>query len=175
MMEINFDELFKAGANTLEIYLCPPGQGGENEDVIGSGPNDVYVGWNGRPMMRTGNTLTLEEFYYKDMVCSYDKATDSQRISRRILIKDFHVGNLYLALFKEEQVPAFMFPCTTDISHKCVIQRKMARINNRLFIVNDKEGDTIYIYTRYTHSDNVDATKAKADINTAITRMMSSV
>lgn len=176
-MEINFEHLFGSGGNTLEIYACPPSTSGASASGLGLGPGpDVIVGWTGAevPQLK-GTVTTLEDFYYRDMVCTYDKATDSQKVTQRILVSDMVVGNIYMSVYREGQVPAYTFPCTTDISHKAIIQRKSMRVNNRLFITLDNDGDHTYLYTRYNHSDNVDSTKAKADLNMAITKMLALV
>lgn len=164
--EIDFEHLFVSGANTLEIYACP--------GVIGSGStDDVVVGWrSGAVPTFKGLVTDLEEFNYRDLVCSYEKASDSQKVTQRVLVRDMIVGNLYISVYREGQVPPYTFPCTTDISHKSNIQRKSLRVNNRLFITLDSDGANTYLYTRYNHSENVDSIKAKVDLNIAIAKML---
>lgn len=164
-MEINFDTLFVDGGTALEIYLCDTNQ---------SNSVDVLVGRTQEYQVRSSNTITLKEFYYRDITCSYDTHTDAQRIMRRSLVKDYNVGNLYIAVFKEEQVPAYYFPTTMDMSTSLDIQRKTMRLNNRLSIINDTENMKYhYLYLRYSHSDNVDTTKIKHDINQGISKLVS--
>ena len=169
-MEVDFDKLFVSGANTLEIYVCPslPGPISEARDVV--------VGWSGAavPQLKSSVTL-LEEFNYRDLVCAYDKATDSQKVTQRVMVSDFTVGNLYMSVYREGQVPPYTFPCTTDISYKATIQRKALRVNNRMFITLDNDGENTYLYLRYNHSDNVDSSKIKADLNAAIGQMVALV
>lgn len=163
-MEIDFAELFVDGATCLEIYLCP--------DV--SDPTcDVCVG-HGSPFakMNTANAITMQEYYYRDLVFSYDKSNDSQRVFRRTLVRDIRAGNLYLAVFREEPMPAYVFPCTTDIPYSLEIQRKTVRLGNRLHIIQDTENTKHnYLYVRYGHSANVDISKMKSDINCALRRI----
>lgn len=166
-MQINFDELFVDGATTLEIYRRPPAHQTGTEA-------DVDVGWT-RPFDLKGgsvNTVTLDELYYKDLTCAYDKATDSQKVYRRILCKDFIVNDLYVAVFREELVPAYMFPCSLDIPFKTQLTRKTIRINNRMYLTVDSEDEYHYCYVRYTHADHVDSVKMKMDLNDALSRLM---
>lgn len=168
-MEINFDSLFDEGGNILEVYLCAgPSHGNKS---------DMSVGLANSAQLRVGNTVTLREYYYKDMQFSYDRSNDAQRLTRRILTKDIQAGGIYLAVFKEEQMPPFMFPVTTQVAYECDIKRKSMRLNNRLFMISDTEAtndhdDAHYLYLRYTHASNVDMSKVKADINAALQQLI---
>ena len=164
-MEIDFANLFTGDATTLEVYMCPD----SNEDAT----SDITVGRTKPYELRVNGTLSLREYYHRDVVCSYDQTNDSQRVTRRTLMKEYHIGNLYIAVFKESQVPAYAFPVTTDIATSLHIQRKTLRLNNRMYIVNDIEDQNYhYLYVRYTHSDTVDMTKMKHDLNEAIKRLL---
>lgn len=164
-MEIDFADLFTDGATTLEVYLC---SSQESHDA------DIRVGRSKPFDVRAHGSLSLREYYYRDIVCSYDQTNDSQRVTRRTLIKDFHVGNIYILVLKEDQVPSYTFPVTTDIATSLDIQRKTLRLNNRMHIVNDVENsEHHYLYIRYTHSDAVDVTRMKHDLNGAIGRLLS--
>jgi hypothetical protein len=179
-MEIDLADLFSDGATVLEVYLC--NQGGQSSGgSSGDGGLDVCVGHVKPFDIRVHSALSLREYYYKDISCSYDKSNDSQKVTRKTLIKDFQVGNLYIVALKEEQVPSYSFPVTLDMAATLDIERKTIRLNNRMHIINDIEqsvcgDDTItyhYLYLRYTHSDAVDITKIKTDINDAISRLLS--
>ena len=163
-MEIDFATLFTNGASVLEIYLCPE---------VSVDSRDVAVGWpeSFRPTLRYGTPVNIQEFYCKDLICSYDKSNDSQKVVRKIMTKSVIVGNLFIAAFIEDQVPAYMFPTTQDIAHIAEITRRSFRINNRMFITNDRDNTHAYYYIKYTHSDNVDVTKMKADLHAAIQKL----
>jgi hypothetical protein len=165
-MEIDFAELFADGGTCLEIYLCT-----DVSDPTLS--NDIRVGHdNPFAKMNAANTTSMQEYYYRDLVFSYDKSNDSQRVLRRTLVRDVRAGNLYLAVFREEPMPAYVFPCTTDIPYILKIQRKTVRLGNRLHIIQDTENNKHnYLYVRYNHSDNVDISKMKSDINSALCRI----
>ena len=173
-MEIDFSTLFTNGDSSLEIYLCPMTM---QTDTKLADYEDVDVGWTvqapAHQNMRYGATANLQDFYYKDLVCTYDKSNDSQKVVRKILTQNARIGNLFMAVFKEDQVPAYMFPTTQDIAHTTAITRKSARINNRLFIIHDKDATHNYYYLKYQHSDNVDVTKMKSDLNSAIEKLYS--
>ena len=170
-MEIDFSTLFTDGASTLEIYLCPE----DSSRPSGEDGGDVSVGWPAKTQtnLRYGATVNAQEFYYKDLVCTYDKSNDSQRVVRRVMTKNMIIGNLYMAVFIEDIVPAYMFPTTRDIAHTTDVARRSARINNRLFITNDRDSSYDYFYIKYVHSDNVDVTKMKTDLNAAIQKLCS--
>jgi hypothetical protein len=171
-MEIDFAKLFTDGASVLEVYLCP-------EAGARDGEGDVAVGWRGdnsvRSAVRYGTPTTLQEFYYRDLICSYDKSNDSQKVVRKVMTKSLMVGNLLIAAFIEDQVPAYMFPTTQDIAHAAEITRRSFRVNNRLYITNDRDAHHDYYYIKYTHNENVEVTKMKADLNTAIQKLGSFV
>lgn len=169
-MEINFDDLFGQGGTTLEIYICPKDHQQQHQQLD---IEDIEAGWPSSAYnLMKGTVMNLEEIYYKDLICTYDKSTDTQKVTRKIVHKEICVGNLYIIVYKEDQVPAYMFPCTTDIPHMSSLTRSSNRINNRMYIVNDVEGDYSYMYTKYNHSANVDVIKMKQDLNAAISRLL---
>lgn len=167
-MEVDFDSLFADGANLLEIYLCPSAEASSTS----SNSTDVVVGWPKPFTIRSGNVMKFRDYSFRDLTCSYDKSNDAQKVTRRVVTKDVQVANLYIIVSKEEQVPAYMFPTTTDIDYVAETTRKSMRINNRLYLVSESEsGDNInghYLYLKYNHSQNVDMTKVKEDINCAL-------
>jgi hypothetical protein len=163
-MEIDFDTLFTDGSTTLEIYLCP---------TYAHQNNDVNVGWT-KPIqakLRFGTGSNIEEFHHKDLVCSYDTSNDSQKVVRKVVTKDYMFSNIYIVVYTEDQMPAFYFPMTRDISNKTEIQRRSFRVNNRMYITHDHEGENDYYYIKYTHSLNVDMTKMKEDLNDALQKL----
>lgn len=162
-MEIDFASLFASGANSMEIYLASPSSTKDVPDIKLFGGNNQLK----------GPGVLFREYYFKDIICIYDKTTDAQKVVRRTLIKDFHVGNLYVTAFREDHLPPFMFPCTKDLSGVVNIEKRTMRLSNRLQIVQDTENDEHkYMYIRYCHSDNVDMSKQKEDINDAIRRLL---
>jgi hypothetical protein len=165
-MEIDFAEFFNLGGNTLEVYLCPS---------FAEGPLiDIPVGWpTGFQEFANLRGMQFHEFCYNDVVCSYDKSNDSQKVYKKTMVRDMHVGNLYIAVFLEEQVPSFMFPTSLDMSREITLLRKNVRLNNRLFIMHDTDATHNYLYLKYNHSDTVDMVKVKNDLNAGIQRLMS--
>lgn len=154
--------------NCIEVYIAM--QKDDRKIEVGKRtPFQLYF-------MQNANLSNIREYHHKDLTYIFDLADDGQKAIRRILIKDTYIGNIYALSYKEDVLPSHRFPCTDDISHKNEIERKIYRVNNRMFVYYDKvkeKDDTIYyyVYIRYNHAQNVDLKKMQIDMDNTIQRL----
>ena len=151
----------------VEVYIC------SQKNSIDSGV--IHVGWEKSPklaLLGQGQTQTLHMYQHRDMMYIYDRTNDAQRVVRKLLEKDSVCDHLYIQSFEEEILPSHRFPCTNDIVYETSISHTQYRINNRITICHDIEGDTHYVYVRYHHASNVDMNKMNEDMNKAIRKVL---
>ena len=118
------------------------------------------------------NTKIIE-YYYKDMIYTYDLSNDAQKVFRKTVLQDYtspRNNKMYCVSYNEETLPIHRFPSTNEIINKEEITRTTYRINNRIFVYHDKyESKNIeYIYIKYNHSENIDIKKMQEDIEKTI-------
>ena len=139
--------------NLIEIYAISPKSPDKLKHITMGSPTSTVI----------------TEFHTQDMIYSYDKMNDAQRVTRRKchITRDTHAHNKF-GLY-EDVLPTHLFPCTDEILHKTTIQRTVYRVNNRMFIYVDIEiepdCENTYVYIRYNHTDNIDLVKMELDLN----------
>ena len=122
-----------------------------------------------------GNIIETTEYHQKDMIYTYDHASDGQKIIRKILKS--HNEDIGIYCFDEEQLPAHRFPCLDNITYKSNIKKHSFRINNRMYLNYEEETDNDssaiykYIYIHYKHSETMDLKKMNTDYE-RINRML---
>lgn len=113
----------------------------------------------------SGTKQKLFEYVHGDMVYVYDRADDRQRLSRKIVMKEWEIMPFYGVGYKEEILPSHMFPCLDNLTHKQEIDRTTIRVNNRIFITMDVTNSQTMFYIRYQHANNVDVRKMEMDMD----------
>ena len=127
-----------------------------------------------------GSFSKFKNYYYKDYQYSYDLSNDAQRVTKRIHTYDSNPhARMYIVGYNENVLASHRFPTTAEISNTNIIERTSFRINNRLFIYNDKVYDESigdnpyeYIYARYNHSPQVDLKHMQTDIERIVRQLI---
>jgi hypothetical protein len=187
---INLDKwVTPEGTNCIEVYLSKH---------IGVNPDSHIINISTDPETKTllskfgkGTFTKLKNYYHKDYQYSYDLSTDAQKVTKRFHLEDWNPhARIYVVSYNENVLTSHMFPTTSDITHVNIIERTTYRINNRLFIYNDKVyGETEssnlndlddfnemiyneYIYLRYNHSQQVDLKQIQLDIERVVRQLI---
>lgn len=153
--------------NCVEIYIISQYNKDETKIQVGK---DTPMQIN---FMQNATLSNLTEYHHRDMTYTFDLADDGQKALQRTLVKDTSIKNLYALSYKEDVIPSHRFPCNDDLSHKNEIERRVYRVNNRMFIYYDKVKETntktlYYMYLRYNHAANVDLKKMQIDLDNTI-------
>jgi len=132
-----------------------------------------------------GSFTKFKNYYYKDYNYSYDLSNDAQRVTKKIHTYDSNPhSRIYVVGYNENVLASHRFPTTSEISNVNIVERTSFRINNRLFIYNDKvygENDkentdpdlySEYIYARYNHSPQVDLKHMQTDIERIVRQLI---
>lgn len=146
--------------DTVEIYICP--------SKVDSSSSQVPIGWS-KPCkylntLGQGQSMKIKEFYHRDLLYTYDKDNDAQRVVQKRPIAESVYKHAYIVSSKEDVLPSHRFPCTNEIVHETDVERTSYRINNRMHVCHDKEGSWEYLYIRYNHSPNVDVKQMQHDL-----------
>lgn len=161
--KMNLDNILTESCNYVEIYICPDNVRDTNEiDVGHKSPLQLGSG------LGNGTKQELREYHHRDMAYIYDLENDAQRVVRKLAQSMSVQGNMFAISFIEEVLSSHRFPCTNNIAHITKITRTTYRINNRMFLVHDKDETSNYYYIRYHHSGNVDTLKMQQDLDRAI-------
>lgn len=155
--------LLTEDTNLVEFYICPNVVRNEHEIVVGYS-TPLQLG----SRFGNGTQQELKEYHHRDMTYVYDLDNDAQRVVRKLPQKQCMIGNMYGVSYVEEILSSHRFPCTKDIAHSTKIIRTTYRINNRLFLVHDKDEMFNYYYLRYQHSGNVDVLKMQQDLERTV-------
>lgn len=160
---MNLDNVLTESCNHVEIYVCPNLVRDESEIDVGH-KTQLQLG----NVLGNGTKQELKEYYHRDMAYIYDLENDAQRVVRKLPQSMCVQGNLFAISFLEEVLSSHRFPCTNNIAHGTKITRITYRINNRMFLVHDKDETHHYYYIRYHHSGNVDTRKMQQDLDRVI-------
>lgn len=160
---MNLDNILTEKCNYVEIYICPDIVRNEREIDVGHATT-LQIGSG----FGNGTKQEMKEYHHRDMAYIYDLENDGQRVIRKSPQSMFIQGNMFAASFQEEVLSSHRFPCTKDIAHSTKITRVTYRINNRMFLVHDKDENSNYYYIRYHHSNNVDIRKMQQDLDRVI-------
>lgn len=147
-------------ANVVELYFCP--------SSLESSNLSFKCAWNELPklpihLFKNRLDQMLTEFCHRDLVYTYDRSNDSQRLCQRTWLQDHFQGSQYVVVFQEETLPTHRFPCTQEINEQRTIHKIHYKINNRLYLIVEKEKDEWIIYLRYQHASNVEMDKMNED------------
>jgi len=187
---INLDTWTNHGdTNCIEVYLSKH---------IGLHPDSHIINISTDPETKTllskfgkGTFTKLKNYYHKDYQYSYDLSTDAQKVTKRFHLQDWNPhARIYVVSYNENVLTSHMFPTTAEITHVNIIERTTYRINNRLFIYNDKVYGEIessnlnelddfneimyneYIYLRYNHAQQVDLKQIQLDIERVVRQLI---
>jgi len=143
----------------------------------GSGTISVVANYQPITAFGAGYETHLTNYYFKDIVYTYDMTNDGQRVTKRTFVKDEkHTQGLYVLCLDEDTLPSHRFPCVRDLSHKNTITRRSYRINNRVYlnhdIVHEDESVTDALYFKYNHAPKVDVKQIQNDIDRALCVLM---
>jgi hypothetical protein len=132
-----------------------------------------------------GSFSKFKNYYYNDYQYSYDLSNDAQRVTKKIHTYDSNPHTrMYVVCYNENVLASHRFPTTSEISNTNIVERTSFRINNRLFIYNDKvygenetentdtESYNEYIYVRYNHSPQVDLKHMQTDIERIVRQLI---
>jgi hypothetical protein len=177
------------GTNCVEIHLSKHiGLDKEKEaNVIDITTDDETKGLLAK--FGNGSFSKFKNYYYKDYHYSYDLSNDAQRVTKRIHTYDTNPhARIYVVGYNENVLASHRFPTTSEISNTNIVERTTFRINNRLFIYNDKVyGEHIcdienvdpnpdmyneYIYAHYNHSPQVDLKHMQTDIERIVRQLI---
>ena len=165
------------GTNTIEIYLSKHiGQPKETHAVnITTDPETKQL----LSKFGNGSFTKMKNYYHKDYVYTYDLSTDAQRIIKRTYVMDANPhARIYVVSFNENVLASHRFPTTDEINNSNIIERTTYRINNRLFVYNDKvytndlDSYDEYIYIHYNHSPQVDIKHMQLDIERVVRQLI---
>ena len=128
------------------------------------------------------NVQYAKEYYYEDMVYSYDLTNDTQKTYQRDLLNYTFdcIGNnrthpVFVTAIHDENLKNHSFPSTNRIHAIRIITSRWYKICNRIHIVVSKavwEGtvdEEWSIYINYRHSPNVEVTKMDDALARSIT------
>ena len=196
---IHLEEWVKPeGTNCVEIHLSKHIGINKNINVVDITTDEETKGLLAK--FGNGSFSKFKNYYYKDYQYSYDLSNDAQRVTKRIHTYDNNPhARIYIVGYNENVLASHRFPTTNDISNTNIIERTSFRINNRLFIYNDKvygentnenkvrsidsldpdpypdpNLDTYneYIYARYNHSPQVDLKHMQTDIERIVRQLI---
>ena len=147
-------------ANVVELYFCPT--------PLDPSSLSFDCTWKELPKLPVHvfkNRLdqVLTEFSHRDLVYTYDRSNDAQRLCQRSWLHDDFHGSHYTVVFQEESLPTHRFPCTQEINEQRTLHKIHYKINNRIYLMLEKENDTWIIYLRYQHASNVEMDKMNQD------------
>jgi len=171
------------GVNCVEIYLSKHiGQNTDTNviDITIDAETKSLLGKFGK-----GSFNKFKNYYHKDYQYSYDLSNDAQKVTKKTHVQDWNPHNrIYVVAYNENVLASHRFPTTAEISNINIIERTTYRINNRLFIYNDKVyGENMnedadedvyyeYIYIRYNHSSQVDTKQMQTDIERVVRQLI---
>jgi len=174
--------------NCVEIYLSKHiGQNTDTSvvDISTDAETKSLLGKFGK-----GSFNKFKNYYHKDYQYSYDLSNDAQKVTKKFHIQDWNPhARIYVVAYDENVLASHRFPTTAEISNINIIERTTYRINNRLFIYNDKvygenvngnvdknldEDDVYYeyVYIRYNHSSQVDTKQMQTDIERVVRQLI---
>ena len=171
------------GVNCVEIYLSK--HIGQNPDshvinITSDAETKLLLAKFGK-----GTFNKFKNYYHKDYQYSYDLSNDAQKVTKKFHIQDWNPHNrIYVVAYDENVLASHRFPTTAEISNINIIERTTYRINNRLYIYNDKvygENNTKitdedkyyeYVYVRYNHSSQVDTKQMQTDIERIVRQLI---
>jgi len=173
------------GTNCIEIYLSK--NIGKNKQTNAV---DITTDSETKKLLAkfgNGSFSKFKNYYYKDYHYSYDLSNDAQKVTKKIHLYDTNPHErIYVVSYNENILASHRFPTTSEISNVNIIERNTYRINNRLFIYNDKvygedgggehggSGGAYneYTYVRYTHSAQVDLKHIQTDIERIVRQLI---
>ena len=171
------------GTNCVEIHLSKHIGLEKNTHVINISTDEETKGLLTK--FGNGSFSKFKNYYYRDYQYSYDLSNDAQRVTKRIYTYDSNPhSRIYIVGYNENVLASHSFPATNEISNTNIVERTTFRINNRLFIYNDKvygESDkenadpdsyNEYIYARYNHSPQVDLKHMQCDIERIVRQLI---
>jgi hypothetical protein len=165
MESFNLSKYITDGVNSVLIYLYNP----NDPSIIGIKDSSESILKQLNSLFGESNIIDTIEYHQCDMIYSYDKISDGQKVYKKILkIYDIAKG---IYSFDEEQLPTHRFPCIDSIVFKSNIKRYSYRINNRMYLnyeedISESESEPEkfkYIYINYKHSELIDLKKMNSD------------
>lgn len=175
MDEFDLYSVLSDNCSVVEFYIAP-------QRLISADANErILVGWKGDTSHKLPSnwnmtqTNMIHTYFYRDLAYSFDASNDAQRVVRQTFLKDcVSADRCYVLSLQEDVLPCHRFPCVSDITHKTEIERRVHRINNRIFVYHDydKSENMSYLYVRYNHASNVDVNKMNQDIHTIVRKLM---
>lgn len=163
--------------NVVELYVLPP------TTTIADQANAMFcIGWDGaessilNAFSRFPKQVTeSKDYHYRDMVYSFDLASDQQRHvswhlkNERLPERQSRVP-FYATCYFEEVLPPHSFPCTIESTEITHVIKTAYKINNRMHLIHETNADGVSqnLYIRYQHSPNVDMTKMQTDLDRVI-------
>lgn len=160
------------GEGVVEVFVCP--------QRVSPDANPMRIGWpTGKApavpkLVNVGVPLRVIEYNHRDLTYSYDQGNDAQRVTRKTPLNEAFHQNMWAVCYDEEVLPVHRFPCTQEITKEGVIERLCYRLNNRMFLIIDREGNFDTMYVKYQHAANVDLAKMQDDLDKILRRVMSS-
>jgi hypothetical protein len=123
----------------------------------------------------SGTKQQLVEYTNNDMIYTFDRSDDRQKVSRKIAMKEWELMPFYGIGYKEEVLPIHMFPCTNPLTKRQDIDRTIIRVNNRMHAILDVVNEQTIYYIRYQHASNVDMKKMEGDMDRVLALIRRSV
>lgn len=159
------DALLSTTGSLVEIYLR--GASGTDGDVNFAGGPDAV-----EQIMKRAPLMTQHvEYIHRDLVYSYDLANDAQKVYRRSIVEELLAGKYHGIVYAEETLPTHRFPCVPEVTHRREIIRWSWRINNRMYLVLDREEAIDVLYVRYNTASNADLDVMKKDLDKILNRL----
>jgi hypothetical protein len=158
--------LANKNVNCVEVYIRNTHTSSKDSSVIplhGMQKSNIVT-------FGSGHTMTIKNYYYKDLCYSYDTVNDAQRVIKRAHVHDYDAGNgAYVLCINEDTLPSHRFPCVNEVSHTNNVLRTSYRINNRMYVnhesVNEDGVCTEIVYVRYNHAPQVDLKQMQNDMD----------
>lgn len=176
---IHLEEWIKnADTNSVDIYVSKH-IGQNNSHVI-----DVSVDPETKGLLvkfGNGSFTKYKNYYHKDYMYSYDLSTDAQRIVKHTHILDTNPhARIYTVSYNENVLASHRFPTTDEMINTNILERTTYRINNRLFLYNDRVYNETtdpevyheYVYLHYNHSPQVDIKHIQLDIERVVRQLI---
>lgn len=167
---MDFEKYIKDGTNSIYIYLHDD----IDPKIIGIRTSEDSIRSQLNSIFGEGNLIETIDYHQKDMIYSYDMASDGQKVYKIVL--KMHDSSKGIYSYESEQLPAHRFPCLDNITYKSSIKKTSFRINNRMYLNYEEEttadAETFkYIYIHYKHTESMDLKKINSDYE-RISRML---
>jgi len=161
---LDANDLDIEGLNLVTIYVCP--------SKVDADAFCLPLAWPAAPTVpRTWRRTShrCAEYTKKNMVYTYDVATDGQRNVTHRILGEKRSGHYYITFGAEDVMPCHRFPCTREIDDVAYIDRDVYKVHHRLSFVVDRVADkTQAMYFKYTHGPQVDVAQILGVIHDAV-------